>query len=215
MIFEGFWRHHSYICLAVILGASPVSAFSEEILVGSCPSKIVVERKGEWAGTSNNTEIVEALQTNADRTNEVAAIYLVDDNSMLEVTVLSLQSIEIFQGGISEADFNAIRTEFSDAFQGPTPEMQRRIDEVIEGNLSGTDATASHLRYEPAILSPGKFIGFALAEMNVPGLGVSLYETAMKMQLIRGCIIQANFVIVVSPKSRFRLEQAISDFVIR
>ena len=59
---------------------------------------------------------------------------------------------------------------------------------MIESNLSGAGPTGSHLRYEPSISSLGKFIGFAKTEMNIPGSGTTLYETAMKMQHIRGYI---------------------------
>jgi len=215
MIFEGARRHCSYICLAIILGASPAVALSEEIAVGSCPSEIVVERKGEWTDVTNNTEMVEVLQANTERTNDVAAIYVVEDEGMLEAKVVSLQTLERFQGGISEADFNAIRAQFVEAFKGLSQEMQKKVDKVIEGNLSGTDLTMSHLRFEPSVSSPGKFIGFALTELNVPELGATLYETAIKMQHIRGCIVQANFAIAFSSGSRARLERAISDFVMK
>jgi hypothetical protein len=201
--------------LAVFITSAPVALLAEVITVGSCPSNIIVERLGEWAALSNDVETVEVLRSNPSRTNEVALAYMTDDAGMLEVVVLSLRGLEKFQGGISEGDFNALRAEFAEAFQGPSPEMQTKIDEVIAGNLSGTGSTGSHVRYEPAILSPGKFIGSAITEMNVPGSGVILYETAMKMQHIRGCIVQANFSIVVSPGSRDRLDQAISDFVMR
>jgi hypothetical protein len=201
--------------LAAILTVFPIAALAEEIFVGSCPTKIIVERLGEWADTSNDVETVDFLMSNPNRTNEVAAVYAIDDASMLEVKVLSLRSLEKFQGGISENDFNAISVKFADAFQGPSPDMQRRIDKVIEGNVSGTGSTVSHLRYEPAILSQGKLIGFALAEASIPGLGVGLYETAMKMQHMHGCIVQANFSIAVSSGSKDRLNQAISDFVMR
>jgi hypothetical protein len=201
--------------LAVFLATIPVAAPAEEITVGSCPSNIVVERLGEWAALSNDVETVEILRSNPNRTNKVAAAYVADDASMLEVVVLSLRSLERFQGGISESDFNALRAEFAKAFQGHSPEMQAKIDKVIEGNLSGTGSSGSHLRYEPTISSPGKLIGFALTEFNIPGLGTTIFETAMKMQHIRGCIVQANFSIAVSPGSRDRLDQAISDFVMR
>ncbi len=201
--------------LFLLLACAPLAVIAEEITVGSCPSNIVVERLGEWAVLSNDVETVEILRSNPKRTNDVAAAYMTDDTSMLEAVVLSLHGLEKFQGSISESDFNALREEFADAFQGPSPEMQRKIDDVIEGNLSGTGSIGSHLRYEPAILSPGKFIGFAVTEMSIPGSGVALFETAMKMQHIRGCIVQANFSIAISPGSRDRLDQAISDFVIR
>lgn len=205
----------SAIAFATPLSLGSVAALAEEITVGSCPSGIFVERLGEWAALSNDAETVEILRSNPSRTNVVAAAYMTDDESMLEVVVLSLRGLERFQGGISESDFNALRAEFAKAFQGPSPEMQTKIDRVIEGNLSGTGSTGSHLRYEPAISSPGELIGFALTEMNIPGLGTTLFETAMKMQHIRGCIVQANFSIAVSPGSRDRLDQAISDFVMR
>ena len=201
--------------LAAFLATIPFAALAEEIAVGSCPSNIVVERLGEWAALSNDLETVEILRSNPNRTNEVAAAYMTDDASMLEVVVLSLLGLERFQGGISESDFNALSAEFAKAFQGPSPEMQAKIDKVIEGNLSGTDSSGSHLRYEPAISGPGKLIGFAQTEMNIPGLGTTIFETAMKMQHIRGCIVQANFSIALSPDSRGRLDQAISDFVMR
>lgn len=205
----------SVFTLTVFLASAPVAILAEEIAVGSCPSNIVVDRLGEWAALSNDVETVEILRSNPNRTNEVGAAYVTDDASMLEVVVLSLRGLERFQGSIGESDFNALRAEFAAAFQGPSPEMQTKIDQVMEGNLSGTGATGSHLRYEPAISSPGKFIGFAITEMNIPGSGTTLYETAMKMQHIRGCIIQANFSIAVSPGSQDRLDQAISDFVMR
>ena len=205
----------SAFTLAVLLSSAPVAVLAEEIAVGSCPSNIIVDRLGEWAALSNDVETVEILRSNPNRTNEVGAAYVTDDASMLEVVVLSLRGLERFQGSISESDFNALRAEFAAAFQGPSPEMQTKIDQVIEGNLSGTGATSSHLKYEIAISSPGKFIGFAVTDMNIPGSGATLYETAMKMQLIRGCIVQANFSIVVSPGSRARLEKAISEFVMR
>jgi hypothetical protein len=134
---------------------------------------------------------------------------------MLEVVVLSLRGLENFQGRISESNFNALRAEFASAFQGPSPAMQAKIDKVIAGNLSGTGATGRHLKYEPTVSIPGMFIGFAVTEMNIPGSGATLFETAMKMQHIRGCVVQANFSIAVSPGSRARLEQAISNFVMR
>jgi len=203
------------LTLAVFLTAVPVAALAEEITVGSCPSNIIVERLGEWAALSNDGEIVETLRSNPNRTNEVAAAFMTDDAGSLEVVVLSLRSLERYQGDISESDFIALRAEFAKAFQGPTPEMQTKIDEVIEGNFSGTGASASHLKYGPSVMDPGKFIGFAITEADIPGLGVGLYQTAMKMQYIRGCIVQANFSIAVSPSSRDRLDQAISDFVMR
>ena len=205
----------STLALAFFITSAPVALLAEVITVGSCPSNIIVERLGEWAALSNDVETVEILRSNPNRTNEVAVAYMTDDAGMLEVVVLSLRGLEKFQGGISEGDFNALRAEFAEAFQGPSLEMQTKIDEVIAGNLSGTGSTGSHLRYEPAISSPGKFIGSAITEMNIPGSGTTLYETAMKMQHIRGCIVQANFSIVVSPGSRDRLDQAISDFVMR
>lgn len=210
-----FLKIFSTFAFAVPLSLGSVAAVAEEITVGSCPSGVIVERLGEWAALSNNAEAVEILRSNPNRTNEVAAAYMTDDASMLEVVVLSLRGLERFQGGISEGDFNALRAEFAKAFQGPSSEMQAKIDRIIEGNLSGTGSTGSNLKYELAISSPGKFIGFALTEMNIPGLGTTLFETAMKMQHIRGCIVQANFSIAVSPGSRDRLDQAISDFVMR
>ena len=201
--------------LAALFLTCPVAALAEEITVGSCPSSIVVDRLGEWAALSNDVETVEILRSNPNRTNEVGAAYVTDDASMLEVVVLSLRGLENFQGRISENDFNALRAEFASAFQGPSPEIQAKIDQVIEGNFSGTGATGRHLKYEPTISSPGMFIGFAVTEMNIPGSGATLFETAMKMQHIRGCVVQANFSIAVSPGSRARLEQAISDFVMR
>lgn len=205
----------STLALAFFITSAPVALLAEEITVGSCPSNIIVERLGEWAALSNDVETVEILRSNPNRTNEVAVAYMTDDAGMLEVVVLSLRGLEKFQGGISEGDFNALRAEFAKAFQGPTPEMQTKIDEVIEGNFSGTGASASHLEYGVPVLEPGKLIGFAITEADIPGFGVGLYQTAMKMQYIRGCIVQANFSIAVSPGSRDRLDQAISDFVMR
>jgi hypothetical protein len=198
-------------CVATITA----SALAEEITVRSCPSKIVLERLGEWTELSNDEITVEILQTNPNRTNEVAAAFMTNDASELEVVLLSLQSLERFQGSISQSDFNALRATFAEIFQGPSSEMQIKIDNVIEGNLSGTGSTGSHLKYTPGISTPSKFIGFAVTEMNIPGSETTLYETAVKMQHIRGCVIQANFAIILSPNSQERLNRAISDFVMR
>lgn len=205
----------SVLTLAVFLASTPVAVHAEEISVGSCPSNIILERSGEWAALSNDVEIVEFLRSNPSRTNEVAAAYATDDAGALEVVVLSLRGLEKFQGGISESDFNALRAQMAEAFQSPSEEMQRKINEIVKNNLSGTGASVSHLRYEVQVLNHGKFIGFAITEASIPGIGVGLYETALKMQHIRGCIVQANFSIAVSPGSRFRLDQAIADFVMR
>lgn len=201
--------------IAAFLVTIPFATLAEEITVGSCPSNIVLERMGEWAALSNDIQTVEILSGNPNRTNDVAAVYMTNDASMLEVAVLSLHGLDRFQGNISENDFNALRSKFAEAFQGPSPEMQKQIDRVMQGNLAGAGSTGSHLRYEPAISRPGKFIGYAITEMNIPGSETTLYETAMKMQHIRGCVVQANFSIAVSPGSRERLERAISDFVMR
>lgn len=203
------------ITLSSSLSLVSIAALAEEIPVDSCPSNIIVERLGEWAALSNDTEIVEILRSNPYRSNQVAAAYTIEDASMLEVVVLSLSELEKFQGSFSEKDFNAIRENLAEAFKGPSPKMQAEIARVLEGNLSGTGATGSHLRYESTTFRSGQFIGFALTEMNIPGSGVTLFQTAMKMQHIRGCIVQANFSIAVSPGAQDRLDQAISDFVMR
>jgi hypothetical protein len=138
-----------------------------------------------------------------------------DDEDMLEVSVVSLASLEIYQGRLTDVDFEAIRAEFAKAFRGPTPELQEKIDASIEGNLYGTGIAGEHVDYRPAVLSPGKLVGYAVTELEVPGQTATLYETAMKMQYLRGCIVQANFSIIASPGSRDRLDQAISDFVMK
>ena len=205
-----------FSCAAgVFLVFCSLATFAEEIKVGSCPSNIVVERLGEWTAISNDAETVEILRSNPKRTSEVAAAYVADDGSMLEVVVLSLKGLESFQGGVSESDFNVLRAQMAKAFQSPSVEMQRKINKIIEDNLSGTGASMSHIRYETPVLSLGQLIGFSIVEANIPGLGTGLYETAMKMQHIRGCIVQANFSIAVSRSSRLRLDKAIADFVMR
>jgi len=187
---------------------------SEELTVGSCPSKIIIERTGEWGPLSNDLEIVRNLQSNPNRTNSVAAAYVTADTGM-EVVVLSLLGLEKFQGDIMESDFNDIRLEMRKAFKETSVEMKSKINKVIEGNLSGTGAAGSHLSYEVATLSPGMFIASAITEIDIQGSERQLYETAMKMQHIRGCVVQANFSIAVSEGSRNRLNQGISDFVMR
>jgi len=189
-------------------------ALTEELTVGSCPSKIIVERTGEWGPLSNDLDTVRKMKSNPNRTNSVAAAYFTADNNM-EVIVLSLLSLEDFQGGINESDFNFFRSEMEEAFKEPSLDMKSKINKVIEGNLSGTGAAGSHLNYEVASSSPGMFIGSAITEMDIQGSETQLYETAMKMQHIRGCVVQANFSIAVSEGSRDRLNQGISDFVMR
>lgn len=216
MILANTLHRSSYILIAIIFGASHASAITDRILVGSCPSKIILEPGGEWTGAYNRIETLRAYLTDIGiKSDELAAFYMVDDDSMLQVTVRSLPSLERFQGAFDEDDFDAIRTELYEVFQGPSPEMIEKIDDFIVDNLSATEITVEHLGYEPAVSSPGKFIGYAISEMEIPDMGKTLHQTAMKIQLIRGCVVQANFAIVISSGSRSRLDNAISDFVMR
>ncbi len=201
--------------LVIIIGAAPTASLSEQIIAGTCPAEIFVEKKGEWAGVENDEFMVQALRENRDRRREISAIYVVDDESGLEASVVTLPSLAAHQGNIRESDFEDIQQSLAKAFEGPTPEMQQKIEDAIRKNLSGTGFSASHLAYESAILSPGKLIGFAFVEADIPGFGLSYFETAVEMQHIHGCVVQTNFSIEVSPGSRERLRRAIDDFELR
>jgi hypothetical protein len=208
-------RSINHIVLSAVLIGLPISSHAEPISVGSCPDPIDIEKRGEWRGLQNESDLVASMQGNPQSSRNVAAVYVVDGADMLEVTVISLRSLEPYQGRLSEADFKAIRREFANAFKGPSPEMQDKIDRVVKGNLNGTGMSAGHLKYEPAVISPGMLVGHAVTEVDAPEWSGSLFHTALKMQYLRGCIVQANFSVLVSPGSRDRLNQAIDDFVMK
>jgi hypothetical protein len=74
MIFKTSKLRH--IFLAILTTMAPVAAYSDQLMVGSCPTPIEIEKKGEWYGVKNDPDMLVILRANPNETRDVAGIYV-------------------------------------------------------------------------------------------------------------------------------------------
>src|SRR5258705_1491501 len=95
--------------VAIIAVAFPAEVLAEELIVGSCPTPITVQRKGIWATADPNEQARAGMEANPARKASVAAVFTRADSAGF--IVMGLGSLQKAQGRLSQSDFARLEEE--------------------------------------------------------------------------------------------------------
>src|SRR5258705_13797413 len=94
------------LIVATIALAFPAEVSAEELIVGSCPTPITVQRKGIWATAEPNEQARAEMAANPGRKASVAAVFTRADSAGF--IVMGLGSLQKAQGRLIQSDFERI-----------------------------------------------------------------------------------------------------------
>jgi len=191
-----------------LLNEARFGPIKNSMMVGSCPSPIKLGLRGVWNGALKNDKSVETLRANPARKAIIAAIYDAKGSERLSATILSLGSIDKFQGNISSATFETLVSTMASQIGTPSvmfiDQLELAVSELAKDYSS--DVTFS---FSNNIESSDNFA--IIYGQSEAGHSVA-FDVAVVFRHIAGCIISINFSILSGEKSLKHLHAAVHDF---
>lgn len=195
---DGFW----------LLNDARFGVISKSIMVGSCPTPIKVSLKGIWHGAVQNSESSDILRRNPARKATIAAVYDAERPETLNATVLSLNSVEKFQGDINSETFEKLASTMASLLGSPSSEFLDELKMAVDERAAtyGENVTFS---LSDNIESGDDFVTIYGQSQAAGGVKA---DVAGMFRRIAGCVINVNFSILSGEESPAQLYTAVHDF---
>jgi hypothetical protein len=193
--------------------AIPAEVLAEELIVGSCPTPITVQRKGIWATAEPNEQARAEMAANPERKASVAAVFTRADSAFFVVT--GLGSLQKAQGRLSQRDFAQIKEEVAKGWSTGIKGV-KGAQGVMDNLAKSGGYTVSQYSID-SMASPDRDRFYTTGiSSGVSRDGPKFHSIAVGiMQLVHGCIVNVNIALPIPPYKATDVEEAVANLVLR